>query len=75
MSAAMYDEELDEWKCVNGKRLTFVYERKRNRKMGIKRAYRCTECQGCPFQETCAKKKDNQDHRGFNGKPTTAAGS
>ncbi len=26
----------------------------------IKRTYRCTECLGCPFQKTCAKRKRNK---------------
>jgi len=58
-----YDEELDEWECANGKRLTFINERKRKSENGyqsVKRAYRCTACQGCPFQETCAKGKDTK---------------
>ncbi|PAE23645.1 MULTISPECIES: IS1182 family transposase [Bacillaceae] len=58
-----YDAELDEWICKNGKRLTFQYESKRKSDNGyesIKRTYRCTQCQGCPFQLTCAKDKDTK---------------
>jgi hypothetical protein len=56
-----YDEELDEWVCSNGKRLTFQYESKKKSDNGyesIKRTYRCTECRNCPFQTSCAKDKD-----------------
>lgn len=58
-----YDEELDEWICVNNKRLTFQYERKRKTDNGyesVKRTYSCTECHVCPFQSTCAKDKDTK---------------
>ena len=56
-----YDEELDEWICINGKRLTFQYTSRRKSENGyesIKRTYRCTECKGCPFRTLCAKDKD-----------------
>jgi hypothetical protein len=58
-----YDEELDEWICINNKRLNFSYERKRKTENGyvsVKRTYMCTECQGCPFQSSCAKGKDTK---------------
>jgi transposase len=56
-----YDEELDEWICVNDKRLVFQYESKKKTDNGyesIKRTYRCVECPNCPFQSTCAKGKE-----------------
>jgi len=58
-----YDEELDEWVCANNKRLTFAYEKKQKTDNGYitkKRIYRCLDCQGCPFQEICAKGKDTK---------------
>ncbi len=58
-----YDEELDEWICSNGKRLTFQYQSKKTTENGyesIKRTYRCTKCRNCPFQTTCAKDKDTK---------------
>jgi hypothetical protein len=56
-----YDEEADEFICANGKRFIFQFETKKETAHGylsIKRRYRCDECQGCPFQVTCAKGKD-----------------
>jgi transposase len=58
-----YEEELDEWICANKKRLIFSHESKQQTSNGytsIKRTYRCTECLGCPFQETCAKGKETK---------------
>lgn len=58
-----YDEDLDEWICANDKRLIFAYEKKSKSENGyvsIKRSYKCVECQGCPFQETCAKGKETK---------------
>lgn len=58
-----YDEDLDEWICSNGKRLTFQYESRKKTDNGyesIKRTYRCTECHICPFQTSCAKDKDTK---------------
>ncbi|KIL47216.1 transposase [Jeotgalibacillus soli] len=55
-----YDDELDEWICKNGKRLTSQYDSRRKSDNGyesMKRTYLCMECQGCPFQTTCAKEK------------------
>ncbi|MED1421679.1 IS1182 family transposase [Bacillus smithii] len=55
-----YDEEFDEFICANGQRFTFQYETKKESDHGylsIKRRYRCDQCQGCPFQSTCAKRK------------------
>ncbi|MFC6601720.1 transposase [Ectobacillus funiculus] len=53
-----YEEDCDEWICTNGKRLTLQRETKRqldNGYMWVKRIYRCSDCQGCPFQVSCAK--------------------
>ena len=58
-----YDEELDEWICANSKHLTFQYESERktdNGYLSIKRTYKCMECMGCPFQETCTKGKETK---------------
>ena len=58
-----YDEDLDEWICANGKRLTFTYQQKVKSENGYisnKRNYICTECHGCPFQKDCAKGKDTK---------------
>ena len=58
-----YEEELDEWICANEKRLIFSHKSKQQTSNGytsIKRTYRCTECLGCPFQETCAKGKETK---------------
>ncbi len=43
--------------------LFFSHESKQQTSNGytsIKRTYRCTECLGCPFQETCAKGKETK---------------
>lgn len=56
-----YDEEMDEWICAKGKHLTFQSEGKRktdNGYLSVKRTYKCMDCMGCPFQETCAKGKE-----------------
>lgn len=58
-----YDEELDEWICLNGKRLIFQYESRRKSDNGydsVKRTYRCTECIKCPFRASCAKGNDTK---------------
>ncbi len=59
-----YDEQLDEFICANNqKRLTFQAERKRTLENGyvsVQQTYRCTECIGSPFQEKCAKGKDQK---------------
>lgn len=58
-----YEKELDEWICANEKRLIFSHKSKQQTSNGytsIKRTYRCTECLGCPFQETCAKGKETK---------------
>lgn len=58
-----YDEDLDEWICANNKRLVFQYETKKktgNGYISTKRAYRCTECHGCPFLDHCAKGKETK---------------
>lgn len=58
-----YEEELDEWICANEKRLIFSHKSKQQTSNGytsIKRTYHCTECLGCPFQETCAKGKETK---------------
>jgi len=58
-----YDDELDEWICSNGKRLIFQSMSRRKSDNGydsIKRTYRCTECNNCPFQTSCAKDKDTK---------------
>lgn len=58
-----YDTKLDEFICATGKRLTFQYESKKKSDTGyesIKRKYSCFECKGCPFQEVCAKGKENK---------------
>ena len=59
----VYDEELDEYICANGKHLTFQYEGKRktdNEYLSVKRTYKCWDCTGCPFQEACAKGKESK---------------
>jgi hypothetical protein len=58
-----YEEEADEFVCANGQRFTFRYETKKESSHGylsIKRRYRCDQCQGCPFQSTCAKGKTHR---------------
>ena len=58
-----YDEDLDEWICANNKRLIFQNEtnkRTDNGYISTKRAYRCTECHGCPFIENCANGKETK---------------
>jgi len=58
-----YDEDLDEWICAAGKRLIFQYENKKKTENGYishKRNYRCVDCKGCPFQESCAKGKETK---------------
>jgi len=58
-----YEEDYDEWVCANGKRLTFQRGTKRqsdNEYMSVKRVYRCRDCQGCPFQVSCASENDTK---------------
>lgn len=58
-----YDEELDEFICQQGKRLIFQREKVRKTETGyesVKREYTCQECEGCPFQQVCAKGKEKK---------------
>jgi len=58
-----YDEELDEWICINNKRLVFQYESRKktdNEYISVKRTYLCVDCPNCPFQNACAKGKETK---------------
>ena len=53
-----YDEENDEYKCSQGKRLVLFVKNKKKGKTGARvNGYRGIECQGCPFMDQCTKSK------------------
>lgn len=65
-----YDNQMDEYTCGQGKRLTFLAER--NNRRGVRvRDYRCNECNGCPVRGQCTSSSNgrmktryvNQDFR------------
>jgi len=53
-----YDEESDEYKCSQGKKLVlFTRNRKKGKSGASLNGYRGIECQGCPLMDKCTKSK------------------
>jgi hypothetical protein len=51
-----YDEEKDEYKCSEGKRLVLISRNKKKRNSQAN-VYRGIECEGCPVRSKCTKSK------------------
>jgi len=51
-----YDEEKDEYKCSEGKRLVLVQKNKLKRS-SLANVYQGIECQGCPIRNQCTSSK------------------
>ena len=56
-----YDEKTDEFTCVNGRKLRYIYTKRNKTTNGYetkKRYYRCDDCTNCPYREKCFKSKN-----------------
>ena len=63
-----YDDEKDEYKCSEGKRLVLFQKNKLKRK-SLTNVYRGIECEGCPIRNQCTKSKNGRlVHRYLNQK-------
>lgn len=59
----IYDEQLDEYTCQNGKKFKVVGHTSRKSKSGYRSnitIYECESCEGCPYKNTCTKAKSNR---------------
>lgn len=60
-----YDPQEDTYTCPNGKKLTFISQKKGMGRKGEKNkertiaTYRCESCEGCPLRKDCFKKTDS----------------
>jgi transposase len=55
VSQFTYDADKDEFTCPQGKRLRFVGNHKTHGQ--LKKVYRCTDCDSCPFRTECTDNK------------------
>ncbi len=63
-----YDEEKDEYRCSEGKRLV-LYQKNKLRRKSLSNAYQGIECEGCPIRSQCTdSKKGRIVHRYLNQK-------
>jgi len=63
-----YDEEKDEYKCTEGKRLVLIQKNKLKKK-SLTNVYQGIECEGCPIRNQCtSSKKGRIVHRYINQK-------
>lgn len=56
----MYDQQLDEFICPQGKRLTYEFTSKIRTENGYRakrRVYRCADCEHCPVRTQCTRSK------------------
>ena len=61
-----YDEENDYYICPNGKRLNYIYTSKyttENNYETNRKVYRCEDCSGCPYRESCYHSEKNRTIR------------
>lgn len=58
-----YEKEKDEFRCPQGKRLTYIYTKHEKTKHGYEtetRVYECEDCSGCPVKDQCTKSSANR---------------
>jgi hypothetical protein len=59
----VYDPELDEYTCPQGKTLNYIFTkevRSENGFLSKRKIYECQDCSGCPVKEACTKSKHNR---------------